>query len=190
MVSQKSVRTNRCTMSRRTYHIRPAKFPDAVPIFMLIRSHPRELVGRSLSDIVQNVDRFFVAEREGKVVGTVSWQILPEIGAPKDPSIEIKSLAVEPGSRGIGIGRALVKQTIAHVRGFHPCRIILLTFYPRFFVPFGFRPVAKRSLMYKLYSGCINCSKYDSPFTCPEIAMALDLHPRHASVKRRRPAGV
>jgi len=23
--------------------------------------------------------------------------------------------------------------------------------------------------------GCINCAKYDSPFTCPEVAMAIDV---------------
>jgi hypothetical protein len=29
--------------------------------------------------------------------------------------------------------------------------------------------------MHKLYMGCINCTKHANPFTCPEIAMALDL---------------
>ena len=29
--------------------------------------------------------------------------------------------------------------------------------------------------MHKLYMGCLNCSKYDSPFTCPEVAMALNI---------------
>lgn len=141
---------------------------------MLVRSHPRELLGRSISDIVQNIDRFLVCVRRGEVVGVVSWQILPEIGAPKDPTIEIKSLAVSSGCQRIGIGRALVERAIAHIRKLRPSKIIVLTFHPTFFSRFGFHQVPKESLMYKLYAGCINCSKYDSPFTCPEIAMALD----------------
>jgi hypothetical protein len=39
----------------------------------------------------------------------------------------------------------------------------------------GFKEVPKASLMHKLYMGCINCTKYDSPFTCPEVAMAMDV---------------
>ena len=29
--------------------------------------------------------------------------------------------------------------------------------------------------MSKLYTGCINCTKYANPFTCPEKAMVLEL---------------
>ena len=35
----------------------------------------------------------------------------------------------------------------------------------------GFTIVPKTSLMHKLYIGCINCVKHESPFTCPEQAM-------------------
>jgi hypothetical protein len=44
--------------------------------------------------------------------------------------------------------------------------------------------------MHKIYMGCINCTKYSNPFTCPEIAMALDLHgPRNnAAVSAVAPA--
>ena len=52
---------------------------------------------------------------------------------------------------------------------------MVLTFAPEFFRQFGFREVPKETLMHKLYMGCINCTKYDSPFTCPEVAMTLIL---------------
>ena len=39
----------------------------------------------------------------------------------------------------------------------------------------GFREADKRTLMYKLYTGCINCSKHENPFTCPEHAMVLSV---------------
>jgi N-acetylglutamate synthase-like GNAT family acetyltransferase len=161
-------------MKRAAHRIRHAAFKDAVAIFILIRNHPRELLPRPISDIVQNIDRFLVCEVRGHIVGVVSWNILPEMGAPKDPTIEIKSLAVESTCQHRGIGRAMVEDAIRHIRRLHPSKIIVLTFHPKFFARFGFRQVPKESLMYKLYAGCINCSKYDSPFTCPEIAMALE----------------
>ena len=56
-----------------------------------------------------------------------------------------------------------------------PEQIIVLTFTPDFFRKFGFVEISKVTIMHKLYSGCINCAKYDSPFTCPEVAMSLSL---------------
>jgi len=161
-----------------THTIRPAGFEDTEAIFNLIKKYPEELLPRPISDLVQNIDRFLVCEINGKVAGTVSWQILPEIGAPREPSVEIKSLAVEKNYRKSGIGRALVQGVIDRIKLLHPSQIIVLTFSPGFFRKLGFKEVPKEKLMHKIYMGCINCIKYDSPFTCPEIAMALDLKNR------------
>jgi amino-acid N-acetyltransferase len=57
-------------------------------------------------------------------------------------------------------------------------QIIALTFAPDFFRKLGFKEIPKRKLMHKIYMGCINCAKYDSPFTCPEIAMGLTMRGR------------
>jgi amino-acid N-acetyltransferase len=162
-------------MNHETMQIRSAAFTDAQGIFDLIKSYPYELLPRAISDIVENIDRAIVCEIEQRVVGTVSWQILPEIGAPRRPSVEIKSLAVEAGLVKTGIGTKLVKGAIERIRPLHPAQIIALTFAPNFFRRLGFVEVPKETLMHKIYSGCINCTKYDSPFTCPEIAMALAL---------------
>ena len=51
---------------------------------------------------------------------------------------------------------------------------MVLTFAPEFFARLGFEPVSKEKLMYKLFNGCMHCTRYASPFTCPEIAMALE----------------
>ncbi|OGV86163.1 MAG: hypothetical protein A2340_02600 [Lentisphaerae bacterium RIFOXYB12_FULL_60_10] len=163
--------------------IRPAEFHDVESIFRLIKHYPNELLPRAISDIVQNIDRFLVGEMNGKVVGTVSWQILPEIGADKAPSVEIKSVAIENSLRRKGLGQALVQGAINRIRTIQPCQIIVLTFTPDFFASMGFKVVSKRKLIHKIYAGCINCTKYDSPFTCPEVAMALVLSPS-TTVKR------
>ncbi len=155
--------------------IRNAAFKDAEAIFNRIKEHPEELLARSICDIVQNTDRFLVAEVNGEVVGTVAWSILPEIGRSLHPTVEIKSVAVRGDLQGRGLGRKLVEAAIERVRLLKPAQIIVLTFTPDFFRKLGFREVPKETLMHKLYMGCLNCSKYDSPFTCPEVAMALAL---------------
>lgn len=144
-------------------------------IYKLIKSYPKELLARPLTDIAQNIDRFMVCEKGGSIVGTVSWSILPEIGHARHPSVEIKSVSVAKALQGCGIGRALIEAAIRRIRVLCPSQIIVLTFTPAFFAKMGFHEVPKASLMHKLYMGCINCAKYDSPFTCPEVAMAMDL---------------
>lgn len=156
------------------FRVRAAGFEDAVSIFNLIKEFPQELLARPLSDIVQNIDRFIVGEAGGSVVGTVSWQILPEIGAPRSPTVEIKSLAVARECQRSGIGTALVRAAVDRIRGLHPAQIVVLTFAPDFFRTLGFREIPKEHLIHKIYAGCINCTKYDSPFLCPEVAMVFE----------------
>jgi len=163
------------TESNESISVRPAEFGDAEQISAIIRKYPEELLQRAIGDIVQNIDRILVCEMDGKIVGTCSWHILPEIGIPHKPSVEIKSLAVMDGYRGKGIGRALVQKAIDQIRLLHPRQIIALTFHPEFFAALGFVQTPKSELMHKIYAGCINCVKYDSPFTCPEQAMTLEL---------------
>ena len=133
--------------------IRNAGFEDAGAIYTLIKEHPKEVVPRAISDILQNVDRFLVCEAKGRIVGTAAWQILPEIGKATNPSIEIKSVAVSADYQHRGIGSALVKATIQRIKRFHPVQIVVLTFTPDFFRQFGFHEVPKETLMHKLYMG-------------------------------------
>ncbi len=154
--------------------IRKASFSDGPAIFRRIKAHPNELVPRPISDIMLNIDRFLVAELDGEIVGTASWSVLPELDTAKNPSIEIQSVSVREDLQKSGLGRRLIEAALARVSEFKPDQIIVLTFTPPFFAKMGFTPVSKETLMYKLYKGCMNCAKYDSPFTCPEVAMAYN----------------
>jgi argininosuccinate lyase / amino-acid N-acetyltransferase len=152
--------------------IRKACFGDGQAIFRCIKAHPNELVPRPLSDILLNIDRFLVAELDGQIVGTASWAVLPELDPAKNPSIEIQSVSVRDDLQKHGLGRELVEAAIARVAEFKPDQVIVLTFTPPFFAKLGFTPIPKEKILYKLYKGCMNCAKYDSPLTCPEVAMA------------------
>ncbi len=156
-------------------NIRAAEFEDAAPIFALVQSAVDCLLPRSLGDLVQNIDRCLVAQRKQQVVGTVSWQILPEIGCCSNPAVEIKSLIVRDNERGHGLGRRLVNAAIDRIAVLRPREIIVLTFTPAFFARLGFEVTSKERLMHKLYMGCMNCTRFESPFTCPEVAMSLSM---------------
>jgi amino-acid N-acetyltransferase len=156
------------------YKIRRGAFDDVETIFTLLRTHTVEVIPRSISDISKNIDRFLVCDIGKKIVGAVAWQILPEVGAPRDPSVEIISLAVATDYLRQGIGTALVRAVVEKIKKLHPHQIIALSFTPPFFQSLGFRVVPKQELIHKIYSGCINCTKYNSPFTCPEVALVLD----------------
>jgi amino-acid N-acetyltransferase len=171
---------------KQDYRIRLARFKDAEGIFHLIKRYREELLPRPIGDIVKNIDRFLVCEIDGKLAGTVSWAILPEIGAPHQPSVEIKSLAVIEEHRKSGIGRSLVQAAIEKIKPYDPTQIVALTFCPDFFVKLGFVKTSKEALMHKIYAGCVNCTKYDSPFTCPEVAMSLDIEKSAKPSKPRR----
>lgn len=159
-------------MTTPTPTIRKAVFGDGSAIFQRIKSHPNELVPRPLSDILLNIDRFLVAEYNGEIVGTAAWSVLPELDPKRNPSIEIQSVSVRQDFQGQGLGRRLVEAAMDRVMEYRPDQIIVLTFTPPFFAKLGFVPVSKETLMYKLYQGCVNCTRYESPFTCPEVAMA------------------
>jgi N-acetylglutamate synthase-like GNAT family acetyltransferase len=155
--------------------IRPAVLKDAEQIFNLIRSHKDDLISRPIGDIIQNIDRFVVCEAEARIVGCAAWQILPEIGEPERASVEIQSVAVHQDYRRHQIGTQIVKNILENIMRFQPAQAIVLTFAPEFFGSLGFKVIPKTQVMHKLYMGCINCTKHANPFTCPEIAMALDL---------------
>lgn len=164
-----------CSDVNEEIKMRSANLGDAERIHALIRGLSDALVPRAMGNVVENIDRFLVAERDGELVGCAAYQIWPEIGDPLKASVEIQSVAVRAPYRRRGIGGLLVQAVIDRVRAFAPAEVIVLTLTPAFFASLGFHEIAKTHIMHKLYSGCINCTKHADPFTCPEKAMVLPL---------------
>ncbi len=157
------------------FTLRNARLSDAEHIFALIQLYRDQLVPRSMGNIVESIDRFFIAEANGEIAGCASYQIHPEIGKIEAATVEIVSVAVKSPFRRRGIGRALVEAVAERVSAFDPREILVLTFAPAFFASLGFVEIPKTQVMHKLYTGCINCTKHADPFTCPEKAMTRAL---------------
>ncbi len=151
--------------------VRQARLSDAEKIFALIHLNRDLLVPRSMGNIVENIDRFFVAVLGSDIIGCAAYQIHPEIGRIEAATVEIQSVAVRLPYRRAGTGRALVEAVAARAATVGPRELIVLTFAPEFFTALGFTEIPKTEVMHKLYTGCINCTKHADPFTCPEIAM-------------------
>ena len=163
-------------MTAEKIQIRPARLADAEPIAALIREHTEQLVPRSLGNVVENFDRFLVAERpSGELAGCLAYQIWPAIADPLKATVELQSVAVRACCRRQGVGRQLVEGALTRVRALAPAEVIVLTLTPPFFESLGFKEIPKTRIMHKLYAGCINCTKHTDPFTCPERAMALEM---------------
>lgn len=154
--------------------IRKATLKDAEKIYALIRLNSDQLVPRSMGNIVESIDRFFIAETAGELAGCASYQVHPEIGSPESAAVEIVSVAVKSIFRRRGIGKKLVDAVVEAVGPFLPKEIVVLTFAPEFFKTLGFKEIPKTKIMHKLYTGCINCTKHADPFTCPELAMVKE----------------
>ncbi len=156
-------------------HIRRAQINDIGDIYEVIRENPTEVLPRSYQDILRHFDRFYVYDDDG-ILGVISYQVMPvfDIDNP-DFAIEIVSFSVRRSCQGKGIGNTLLNHMIGVVSEMTPHRIIVLTFYPDFFRKYGFSETSKENLYQKIYQGCLNCTKYRSPLTCPEAAMELVL---------------
>lgn len=128
-----------------------------------------EMLSRSLMDIYGSLRDFFVYydEQRQEIGGICAMSVIWENLA------EVRSLYVEEGQRGRGLGRNLVEACISEAITLGLYRIFALTYKKDFFQHLGFKVVDRSSLSEKIWSDCFRCSKY--PDYCDEVAMIIEL---------------
>lgn len=148
--------------------IRSATIADVKTIHKLLIAYARDglMLSRSLSDIYEALRDFYVFEQDGAVVGTVCLHICWEDLA------EVRSLAVDQGWEGKGIGRQLVETCLDDARQLGLKRVFALTYKQVFFEKLGFQVIEKSELPHKIWGDCLKCAKFPD---CDEIAMARDV---------------
>jgi len=93
------------------------------------------LLTKQLVTLYEDVQEFWVAERNGAVMGCGALHVLWEDLA------EIRTLAVHPDAVGQGVGHALVAQLVEQGRMLGLRRLFVLTFEERFFSRHGFQAI-------------------------------------------------
>ncbi len=149
--------------------IRKAKIVDVRNMHKLLYqfSETKELLPRSISELYENLQQFYVADDRGQLVGccalAVQW----------DNLAEIKALAVSRDYQGRGLGRKLVDACLKDATELGITRIFALTMKDGFFKKMGFTHVVKNALPHKVWTECVRCPYF--PDTCVEIAMVKEL---------------
>ena len=112
---------------------------------------------RSVLDICEKIQMFWVAVRDDVVVGCVGLQFYPDYFA------EIQSLAVDSSCQGQGIGSSLVNKCIIDAKKYGAKRLFALTNIPRYFEQFEFKKIEKSSLPQKIWKETINFELRQNP---------------------------
>ena len=151
--------------------IRNAHMGDIKKIYKLLQYYADKdlLLGRSLSSLYDQLRDFSVFVENDtrdpngeKLVGVCALHICWENLA------EIRSLAVIDEYHGKGVGRQLVDKALKEADSYGITRVFTLTYQPDFFRKLGFKDVDKSELPHKVWSDCINCSKFPD---CNEEAL-------------------
>ena len=88
-----------------------------------------------------------------------------------DNLAEIRSLAVTDGYQSKGIGKQLVEKALSEAGSYGINRVFTLTYQPDFFRRLGFKDIDKSELPHKVWSDCIQCSKFPD---CNEEALVWE----------------
>ncbi len=130
----------------------------------------RELLPRSISELYENLQQFYVLEQGPTIIGTcalyVTW----------DNLAEVKALAVHPDFQGKGYGKKLLLACLKEARQLGIDQVFTLTLRAGFFERFGFQHVSKDKLPHKVWTECVKCVFF--PDRCVEYAMVKALSPK------------
>ena len=148
--------------------IRPAGRPDAPAISRLVTTNVGlgHLLPRTPEEIGRHVFRFLVATLNGTVLGC------GELAPLNERLSEIRSLVVAAGSRGAGIGTAVLAALVAGARRQGVPRLCAFTHVPHPFVALGFSIVPHTWLPEKIMADCQRCEWFRR---CEQYAVVIEL---------------
>lgn len=138
--------------------LRLAKMEDLTKVTALLR-----LLDLPTEGVRENIEHFFVAEEDGKIIGSVGLELY-------DDTCLLRSLAVHPGYQGRGLGAKLMKRALDYAREREMKEIVLLTMTAKDFVKrFGFEEISREATNPKV--------KVSVEFrsTCPASATCMRL---------------
>ena len=157
--------------------IRAARVDDAERILRLVNELAtlQIMLPRSPASVIENIRDFVIAEVEGHFAGCAGLHVVWTDIA------EIRSIAVDPQHRKLGLGRMMAERLIRGAMDLRIASVFCFTYVEGFFRKLGFEVVDHASLPHKVFNDCINCPKFHA---CDEIAMLRVLRELPENPKR------
>ena len=127
--------------------VRRARTRDVRSIRSFVDSYAddRILLSKPTVKLYEDVQEFWVAERDGDVVGCGALHVMWEDLA------EVRTVAVAPEVRGCGIGSRILNRLLEAAREVGVRRVFCLTFEVEFFASHGFRSIEGAPVDHDVY---------------------------------------
>jgi len=127
--------------------VRRARTTDvrAIREFVNTYADDRILLSKATVTLYEDVQEFWVAERDGVVSGCGALHVMWEDLA------EVRTLAVDPRWRGRGIGHRLLERLLTTARELGVRKVFCLTFEVEFFAAHGFQVIEGTPVDHDVY---------------------------------------
>ncbi len=127
--------------------VRRARTADVRDIRRLVDTYAddRRLLSKATVTLFEDVQEFFVADLDGRVVGCGALHVLWEDLA------EVRTVAVDPELRGVGIGHRVLEGLLEQARAVGVERVFCLTFETAFFGRHGFVEIEGAPVPHDVY---------------------------------------
>jgi amino-acid N-acetyltransferase len=152
--------------------LRKAAMADIPAILAMINGYAANgiMLPRTEFELSEFIRDFTVIYDEGRLIGCAALHFY-------GPSIaELRSLAVDPASKGTGAGRLLMQAIDEEAISFGLQSLFAFTYVPDFFAKMGYSLVDRNELPLKAWKDCLRCPKFQA---CDEIAVLKYLRPPH-----------
>lgn len=134
--------------------VRRARASDVPAIKRLVDTYAGKiLLEKNLVTLYEAVQEFWVAEREGEIIGCGALHVLwSDLG-------EVRTVAVDPKVKGHGVGHAIVGRLLDVAHELQLQRLFVLTFETDFFGRHGFIEIEGTPVTAEVYDEM--CRSYD-----------------------------
>ena len=134
--------------------VRRARTSDVPAIKSLVDTYAGKiLLEKNLVTLYESVQEFWVAERDGEILGCGALHVLwSDLG-------EVRTVAVDPRVKGHGVGHQVVERLLDVARDLQLQRLFVLTFETDFFARHGFTEIEGTPVTAEVYEEM--CRSYD-----------------------------
>jgi amino-acid N-acetyltransferase len=159
------------------FRIEPAQEQDVAAILELVNRYAQRdvMLPRTEESVRGTLADWLVAhepDQDGNGNGPRTVIGCGSLVPLTDELVEIRSLAIDEGRQGRGLGKEMVLALVdlAQERGF--AEVCALTLSEQFFTRLGFELVDRWSISPKVWQACIYCPKFHR---CDEVAVLMRL---------------